>query len=102
MGSEPSALWGTFSEPGNLAVGDNYVKPPATKLPRHSGQQFSVVAPRSGRAPDAFLDKTVRSLGEGAPFTDAWILALRLSRIPGKPVSDKPFVTLVGRCASLR
>ena len=162
MAGEPGALWGTFSEPGSLAVGDNYIKPPgermywagygqqllstarvvvsaklhmhvagrlrvdapnsasfnrqrlkiplppphntppmsATKLPRHSGKQFSTVAPKSGKAPDAYLDKAVRSLGEGAPYVDAWILDKRLSRIPGKAV--KPFVTLVGRRSCIR
>jgi len=83
-------------------MGDNYVKPPATKLPRHSGKQFSTVMPKQGKSPDVYLDKTVRSLGEGAPYTDAWILEKRLSRIPGKPVSDKPFMTLVGRRGSVR
>lgn len=38
----------------------------------------------------------------GAPFTDAWLLQSRLSRAPGKPVSDKPFVTLVGRKGCIR
>ncbi|KAI8477163.1 MAG: hypothetical protein J3K34DRAFT_398488 [Monoraphidium minutum] len=97
MGSEPGAIFGTFSEPGNLAVGDPFTKPPATKLPRHSGRQFATAAPREGRAPDVYFDAAVRSLGEGAPYVDAWILDKRLSRAAGKPVSDKPFVTLVGR-----
>ena len=142
MAGEPGALWGTFSEPGSLAVGDNYIKPPGermywagygqqllstarvvvsaklhmhvagrlrvdahnsasfNRLPRHSGKQFSTVAPKSGKAPDAYLDKAVRSLGEGAPYVDAWILDKRLSRIPGKAV--KPFVTLVGRRSCIR
>jgi hypothetical protein len=43
-----------------------------------------------------------RSLGEGAPYIDAWILDKRLSRIPGKPVSDKPFATLVGTRGNIR
>ncbi|GBF98846.1 hypothetical protein Rsub_11450 [Raphidocelis subcapitata] len=92
---EPGALWGTFSEPGNLAVGDPYDKGKATKMPRHSGKQFTVAPPRAGSAPDAWLDHAVRSLGEGAPYTDAWILEKRLARAAGKPVSDKAFVTLV-------
>ena len=141
-------------------------------MPRHSGKQFSIIAPKEGRAPDAYLDKNVRcgqlsvaggkhgtvglvvapwhhfpnrpgdsreqpacmqpprkyapdagrlnvlfaslprplwtlapasrSLGEGAPYVDAWILDNRLSRIPGKPVSNKPFTTLVGRRGDIR
>ncbi|KIZ04247.1 hypothetical protein MNEG_3714 [Monoraphidium neglectum] len=97
MGGEPGHLFGTFSEPGTLAIGDPYSKPPATKLPRHSGKQFAIVIGKEGRSPEVYLDKQIRSLGEGAPYVDAWILDKRLSRIPGKPVSDKPFATLVGR-----
>jgi hypothetical protein len=99
---EPGALWGTFSEPGNLAVGDPYDKGKATQMPRHSGKQFATAPPRGGGAPDAWLDPAVRSLGEGAPYTDAWILDKRLARAAGKPVSEKPFVTLVKTHGGIR
>lgn len=38
---------------------------------------------------------------QGDRYTDAWILEKRLSRIPGKPVSDKPFYRTVGSNSSI-
>jgi hypothetical protein len=139
MAGEPGALWGTFSEPGSLAVGGPFTKPTgegwgwgwdwcdgrdrrgaicwgsvkpdpappprataATKLPRHGGKQFATAPPRAGRAPDAYLDRAVRSLGEGAPYEDAWLRDRRLARAGGKPISSKPFVTRAGRAGSVR
>jgi hypothetical protein len=38
---------------------------------------------------------------QGDHYTDAWILEKRLSRIPGKPVSEKPFYRTVGSNCSI-
>lgn len=39
---------------------------------------------------------------QGDRYTDAWILDKRLSRIPGKAVSNKPFYRSVGNNGCIR
>ncbi|WIA28521.1 hypothetical protein OEZ86_011064 [Tetradesmus obliquus] len=95
-----SDLFGTFSEPGSLSTGDPYKKQ-QDKTGRFGGKQFSTAPPKSGKAPDAYIDKQVRSLALGDRYQDAWILEKRLSRIPGKPVSEKPFYRTVGSNSSI-
>ncbi len=69
---------------------------------RFAGKQFAVPPPRSGRAPDAYFDKQVRSLAQGDRCVDAWIMQERQSRAPGEPVSTKPFHCCVAGGASIR
>ncbi|KAF6264542.1 flagellar associated protein [Scenedesmus sp. NREL 46B-D3] len=81
-----SELFGTFSEPGSLSTGDPYRKRQGMV---HSTWHHAVSANNS----------CVVLLGDR--YTDAWILEKRLSRIPGKPVSDKPFYRTVGSNSSI-
>ncbi|KAF8072579.1 hypothetical protein HT031_000239 [Scenedesmus sp. PABB004] len=96
------SMFGTFSEPGSLAVGDPHQQRKEA-VGRFTGKQFSVVAPRSGRAPDAYIDKQVRSNALGDRYVDAWILDKRLSRaaLRGQPVSSQPFFRRVGGAGSV-
>eukprot|EP00775_Hariotina_reticulata_P007028 gene7028-7242_t len=84
-------LFGTFSEPQSPSLGEPYRKHTAAEGSRWKGKQFSISPPKTGKAPDAYIDKQVRSLAEGDRYIDSWILEKRLSKVPGNAVSSKPF-----------
>eukprot|EP00899_Mesostigma_viride_P013237 jgi/Mesvir1/21914/Mv01973-RA.1 len=61
---------GVFSHPGSIHVGDAY-KAKKEHNPRETGKQFLTGGPaKTGRGPDAYLDKTLKRLTEGDPYVD--------------------------------
>ena len=59
---------------------------------RFGGKQFGVKALVKGRMPDVYLDKEVRSLGEGDAYLDALQMERKLKNmVGGKNVTEKAF-----------
>eukprot|EP00877_Chromochloris_zofingiensis_P014976 jgi/Chrzof1/9732/Cz04g13230.t1 len=67
--------------------------------------QRAVVYPLSCLACGCILLRHCQQLSTSAPqgdrYIDAWILDKRLSKVPGKPISDKPFYLRTGTHPSL-
>jgi hypothetical protein len=65
----------------------------AVKSSRHGGKQLAIQPLLSGRNPDVFFDKKVRSLAEGDQYLDPIYLEKEMkARLGGKPISEKAFV----------
>jgi hypothetical protein len=62
-----------FSIPSFVGVGDPYVKRRKLKDQRVVGRNFVAVAPKTGKNPDALLEKEFHSIHEGDRFVEAQV-----------------------------
>ena len=64
----------------------------AAKSARHGGKRLAMQPNLTGRNPEVFFDKKVRSLAEGDQYLDPAVVEREIkNRVGGKSVSDKAF-----------